>query len=289
MTLPTFINPDSGSAAAAMEALRRAEGLEVRTVSAPAVTEALRTAVATGARRVVVVGGDGTMAQAAAALAGTETELAVVPGGTLNHFARNHGIPTDPEAALRLAVSGSARPVDVGYVNQTLFLNTSSVGVYVRFVRTRDRLQPFIGYWLASLLAGLRILPSLRRVRVTLDLDGSVRVYQALLVFVGVGERVLTTPGLGRPAADGRRGLHVVVPRGRRQARSFSRAYARQGREGEVKGKSWGLDTEMVERVRLEWGESPMRVALDGETRLMAQPLEYRLGREALRLVLPER
>ncbi len=64
-----------------------------------------------GARRVLVSGGDGTVASAAAVACETEMELAALPGGTLNHFAKDHGIPTELAEALELAATGSARPV----------------------------------------------------------------------------------------------------------------------------------------------------------------------------------
>ena len=111
----------------------------------------------------VVAGGDGTLASAAAVLAGTGTALAVLPGGTLNHFARDHGIPTELDEALELATAGREAEVDVGYVNDLLFLNTSSVGAYVQFVELRDRLERHLGYRTASILAGLRILRGARR------------------------------------------------------------------------------------------------------------------------------
>ena len=69
-----------------------------------------------------------TLARAASTLAGTTVALSVLPGGTLNHFARDHGIPLDPTEALALAVHGAAAPADVGYVNAQLFLNASCVG-----------------------------------------------------------------------------------------------------------------------------------------------------------------
>ena len=59
----------------------------------------IQIAIHSGADRVVVAGGDGTVAKAASVLVGKKTALAVVPGGTLNHFAKDHGIPTDQNEA----------------------------------------------------------------------------------------------------------------------------------------------------------------------------------------------
>jgi diacylglycerol kinase family enzyme len=177
--------------------------------------------------------------------------------------------------------------VDVGYVNEQLFINTSSVGAYVRFVETRDRLEGYLGYWMASVVAGMRILRALRPTRITLDVEGKERVYQARLVFVAVGERILLPPRLGRPAGEPGGALHVVVPRGRRQARRLARAFARTDRGLSVEAKPLGLDTALVERLRLDLPMPMVKVATDGEIRRQKTPLEYRLERAALKLVAP--
>ena len=105
--IPAFVNPDSGSAGAARTALARAAGFEVRLARAGVLGDAIAAEVAAGRPRVLVAGGDGTIARAASALAGTALELAVLPGGTLNHFARDQGIPTGSTTASRPARSGS--------------------------------------------------------------------------------------------------------------------------------------------------------------------------------------
>lgn len=285
--IPAFVNPNGGSAKAAIEALERSPGFHVRLATRDQFVVALRRAVSDGAPRVVVAGGDGTVAAAAAVLAGTATALAVLPGGTLNHFARDHGIPTDLDEALHLAEHGPVRAVDVGYLNDQLFVGTSSVGAYVRFVQTRDRLERYLPYWLASAVAGVRILRTLRTVKVTLESEGETRVYQAPLVLVAVGERILKPPSLGQLAGAPGGALHVVVPRGRRHARRFARAFARFYRGLRVESHPFGLDAALVERLRLDLPVRVVTVAMDGEIRRQRTPLEYRLERGALNLVAP--
>jgi diacylglycerol kinase family enzyme len=289
VTVPAFVNPAAHSAKAALEALAHFPGFQVRQTSPLQLEMALQEAVRAGEPRVLVAGGDGTLATAASVLAGSSTALAVLPAGNLNHFARNHAIPGDPGRALKLAERGRIGLVDVGYVNGQLFLNTSSVGVYVRFLETRDRLQSYLGYWLASALAGLWMLRSTRLMRVTLEAEREQRVYHARLVFVGVGERMLAPPGLGQLAGEPGGALHVVVPRGRRQARRFARAFAGWDRGSPVEAKPFGLDSALVQRFRLDLPRTSIKLAMDGEIRRQRTPLEYRLEPAALRVVLPDR
>ncbi len=288
-TIPAYVNPAGGSAKVALEALERHPGFDARLTPPERLTVALGQAVRAGVPRVLVAGGDGTISSAASVLAGTSTALAVLPGGTLNHFARDHGIPTDLDEALEVAERGRVPPVDVGYVNDQLFLNTSSVGAYVRFVQTRDRLEDRLGYWLASLVAGLRTLRGARSTRVTLEVEGEQRVYQARLVFVAVGERSLSPPGLG--PADGASRRSAACRDSPRQAPgAAARAGVRRWRIGACRRmpSPLGLDTALVDRLRLDLSMPTVKVATDGEIRRQRTPLEYRLERGALGVVLPE-
>jgi diacylglycerol kinase family enzyme len=285
--IPAFVNGSSGSAKTAIEALERHSGFDIRIITPEQCVVAIRRAVTAGAPRVLVAGGDGTIATAASVLAGTQTAMAVLPGGTLNHFARNHGIPVDRDEALEVAMSGRVKPVDVGYVNDQLFLNTSSVGAYVHFVETRDRMEPYLGYWLASLVAGMRILRSLHNIAVKVEVGGETRIYRAPLVFIAMGERNLTPLKLGSPVGEPGGALHVIVPQGRRQARRFVRAYARSDRGLPLEERPLGLESAQVQRFRLDLRRSPVRLATDGEIGRQRTPLEYRLAPGALNVIVP--
>ena len=160
--IPAFINPLAGSADDARKALAEADVFDVREVPPDKLAEAIGAVVKEGSKRVLISGGDGTIATAASALMGSETALAILPGGTLNHFATDLGIPTTPAEALGLVSSGTVRATDVGVVNGRLFLNTSSVGAYVHFVRSREYLEARFGYRIASAIAAFRLLFQLR-------------------------------------------------------------------------------------------------------------------------------
>jgi diacylglycerol kinase family enzyme len=94
-------------------------------------TELSRDASAEGYPLVAVLGGDGSMNEAANGLAGSDTALACLPGGRTNVFARALGLPADPvEAAARLLVrSSELRRVDLGVMNERYFTFASGVGL----------------------------------------------------------------------------------------------------------------------------------------------------------------
>jgi diacylglycerol kinase family enzyme len=284
--IPAVVNAAAGSAEDARKVLEQNDAFELHEVQPEEIAPTIRSLVEGGAKRILVSGGDGTIATAATELLDSPTELAILPGGTLNHFARDLGVSTEADEALALAVGGECRGVDIGDVNGHVFLNTSSVGAYVRFVRIRERLERRFGYRIASALAAFRILFQLRTFAVELEVEGEPRIYRTPLVFIGVGERELQLPALGSRVSDGRRGLHVMVVRGRSGARVLALALAAVARGVDTVARGPQLDAFVVAhcRVRLR---RPTAVAIDGELVAMHDTLEYSLHRDALQVVIP--
>ena len=285
--IPAFVNLESGSGKTAREALDAVGAFAVEACDPQSLDVQIERAVHAGADRVVIAGGDGTIAKAASALVGGTAALGVVPGGTLNHFAKNHGIPSDQKEAAEVSASGVETTTDVATLNGRVFLNTSSVGAYVVFVRMRERLEHRVGYRLATFIAALRLLGRIRPFTVELELDGETRRYRSALVFVGVGERELQLPSIGSRAKNGRRGLHVIVVRGGTSARLVAAGLtAAFGGERAI-DRGTLADAFLVERCRIEFPRRRGRVALDGEILEMDSPLAFAIERDALRLVVP--
>jgi len=283
--LKAFLNAEGGNAEAARDALAKA-GIELEAVEPAAIKNRLKQAIDHGAKRILVAGGDGTIATAADLVAKTEVELAILPAGTLNHFAKDHGIPTDLGKAALAAGRGHVVRADIGYVNDRVFLNTSSIGAYITFVRARERMEKYLGYRIASLFALFSTWARLRTFTVTLEVEGVKKTYRSSMVFIGSGERELKLPILGNRVKNGKRGLHVMIVGGRKRARLFAVALA-----GVAKGTRGAeelpeFDDFLVDSCRIELTRSHALIGLDGELKEMQTPLDYRLERDALRLVV---
>lgn len=222
------------------------------------VTSLLTEAVRGGAQALGVAGGDGSVAAAAAVALEHGLPLAVLPAGTLNHFARDVGVATPVEAAAAVE-AGHGVLVDVAAVNGTPFLNTASIGSYPEMVRRRDRLSGRLGKWLALAVATGQVLRVGRPVE--LDLDG--RRVSAWILFVGNG--VYTPRGLSpawRPSLED--GLLDV---------QYLRADLRFGRTRAVLATLLGASEHsrsyaqfQVQRLRVVSRSGPLPVAYDGET-----------------------
>jgi len=203
--------------------VRTGSAPEVR-VTATAATgrAAAREAVATGARLLVVVGGDGSVRSAAAVLAGTGIALGIIPAGTGNLMAAALGIPRSPERAAAALADARERPIDVGraWVGSPAtpmpFIVAAGVGFDARVMAaTTERRKRSLGigaYFAVATAVAARIRPF----EVRLVVDGAVHEADALAVLVAnAGELV---PGLLRPRLplvpdDGL--LDVLVARGR--------------------------------------------------------------------------
>ena len=260
--LVVAVNPRSGRedydpAADIASLLPRAE---VREISAEAgVAELLGEAARSGrARALGVAGGDGSVAAAAAVALEHGLPLAVIPAGTLNHFARDVGVVTPPEAVAAVA-TGAAVRVDVAEVNGTPFLNTASIGSYPEMVRRRDRLSGRMGKWAALTVAAAQVLR--HGSPVELDVDG--RRISAWILFVGNGCYV--PRGLSpawRPRLED--GLLDV---------QYLRADLRFGRTRAVLATLLGVSEHsrsyagfQVPELRVRVLSGPQQVAYDGET-----------------------
>lgn len=283
--LPVVVNTDAGTAPDVLDTLEKDGGFEVHACCGADVVGTVGKLMAAGHRRIVAAGGDGTIGSAASVLTRTDVELAIVPGGTLNHFARDHGIPGDTREALELARNGAARGTDVGCVNDRVFLNTSSVGAYVSLVRMRDDVEARLGYTLGSLVAAVRVFFTIERFAVEISTPDGERILRTPLLFVGVGERELKLPSLGGRVEAGRSGLHVMVVKGRTRGAILALAFGAAVRG--IRGvRAPHLDAMVLDRCTVQLRRRTL-ISLDGEVVTLQSPLRYELLRGALRLVRP--
>jgi diacylglycerol kinase family enzyme len=254
-------------------------------VSGRDVRAAARRAVAEGASVVIAGGGDGTISTVASALTGTSVALGVLPLGTLNHFARDLHIPLAIDAAVATIVAGHTMAIDVGDMNGHPFINNASIGLYPRMVWERDR-QRRGGRrkWIAVAVAAARIWRRYRRVRVMLTEHGRRRSVLTPFVFVGNNTYAMEGPKFGGRQRLDAGSLHVTMAPGMRRGelvRAMLAALA--GRLHDVTHfESLAADAVAIESQRPRLG-----VTVDGELRVVGTPLNFRIRRGALRVLVP--
>ncbi len=134
MRVRAIVNPRAGvKAARAFHAVEAGHGawdsIEMKLTEGPSHARTLaREAAERGDSVVIAVGGDGTANEVAWGLLGTDTAMALVPAGSGNGLARTLGIPLDFKRALVALQAGERRRMDVGFINDGLFLNVAGAG-----------------------------------------------------------------------------------------------------------------------------------------------------------------
>jgi diacylglycerol kinase family enzyme len=246
------------------------------------VAELARSAADRGATALGVAGGDGSLAAVATAAVDADVPFLPVPFGTRNHFARDAGFDVDdPLAALS---ADAERRVDVGAVNERLFLNNVSLGIYASLVhdpdrRTKNRL----------IALGRMLQAAFGRTRTPLDLafdvDGSRERHRALVLLVANND--YGTGGLGglteRERLDeGRLHAYVIEAAARRTLVALL-ARAALGRAAEAEGAEEYAATAF----RVESKRPTLHAAIDGEAVVLESPLAFECRSRALRLLAP--
>ena len=291
MRVVLVFNPESGRVRAKETMLgrvvpvlsRAGMNVEVRPTERPGhATEIAAQAARDGAERVLSWGGDGTLNEVMRALAGTETALGVLPGGTVNVFAREVGIPRSIEAATETFVRGEVRSIPVGVASERPFLLMAGVGLDAEVVR---RLKTDFKHALgagAFWLDGFRMLarypmPTIRVRSEGREVEGSGLIAGKIRRY---GPRYMITPEarLEEPL------LHVVVFRGRKR-RDYLRYLA-----GIVGGFHLRFDDVVsfkTSALTVE-ADSSVPCQIDGEY-AGCTPVELHVRDRALSVVLPRR
>jgi len=282
--------------AAMLRATLREAGLDAELTMAAggeALIAAARRARGGGARLVVAGGGDGSVNAVASQLVDPEAGAApkglrfgVLPLGTLNHFAKDLGIPLDLDAAVRNLATGVTTRVDVGEVNGRIFLNNSSLGLYPDIVRDREKQQRRLGRgkWPAALWATLAALRRYPFLSMRLDVDGERLARRTPFVFIG--NNAYTMQGLAIGARErldaGTLSLYVA----QHPTRIGLLRFALDALRGRL-GQGPDFDVLHASGFELDTHRTRLRVATDGEVTIMSPPLRYRSLPGALEVVVP--
>lgn len=281
-------NPGSGGGhgpgAAALLDLCAREGLDARLHEARdgGIEAALRDAIAGHPRMLVASGGDGTVNAVAAVALEHDLPLGIIPAGTLNHFARDLGIPRDLDGALDAVLRGSIRRVDLGEVDGRIFLNNASLGVYPRIVRMRERLRARgLAKWLGALWATLAVARRAPFAAVRLTGDGEPIVRRTPFVLVGNNAYRMEGFHAGTRAAldGGRLWVYAMRASGRRSLLWLAVRV--------LFGDTRELEALPASTVVIEVNRRRLSVALDGELAELAPPLECRIRPGALGVLVP--
>jgi diacylglycerol kinase family enzyme len=237
---------------------------------------------------VVVGGGDGTINAAAHAVLDSGRPFGVVPQGTFNYLSRTYGIPSDPADATHALLNARLRPVQVGTINDRIFLVNASLGLYPQLLEEREHATRQFGRSRAiAIWSGLAtLLKGHRQLTLEIEHDAQREIVRTPTVFIGNNPLQLERVGL--PEADDverhRLAAVVVRPVSTRELLwlALRGALGQLGDDSNVRNFPFReLRVKGVGRTR-----GAVRVAIDGEIVRLQPPLTFAIADRPLMLML---
>jgi diacylglycerol kinase family enzyme len=237
----------------------------------------------------VAAGGDGTLNCAAQAAVTHDCPMGVIAQGTFNLFARQLGLPLEAAEATRMLLQAKPEPVQVGLINQRVFLVNASVGLYPKLLADREQVKQKLGRrrWIAMLAALKSMLEWRRELLLDVELDGHVQQLRTASVFVCNNALQLQRVGIAddivAQVGEGRLGCLVI-----RSSDLWSKlrmlaaaAFGKLGDEREI-------DSVAMRSLTVGGrGKRRLKVATDGEIVSMELPLHFTVAPRPLRVMLP--
>lgn len=239
---------------------------------------------------VVAVGGDGTINSVAQAAHGVGCAMGVLPRGTFNYFARTHGIPVDAAEAARALLHVAAAPVQVGLINERLFLVNASLGLYPELLQDREANKARFGRsrLVAFGSALVTLLGKHRQLRLRIEKGDDARAVTTPTLFVGNNRLQLEQLGLQDAPALDAGCIEAVMLRPIGTLAMLGLIW--RGTIGTL-GDASEVESFRFHRMlvipRLALGRRTIKVALDGEVSWMRPPLEFRVSPRPLYLLKP--
>lgn len=235
---------------------------------------------------IVAAGGDGTLRTVAEVLRGSKASFAAIPTGTFNYFARSHGLPLDPEAAIRIALTEKAQPVQLGEINGRVFVINASLGLYARSIEEREAKRKVFGrFRFVSLVSTLNTLLSRHR-NLHVHIDGAPEIERLKTPLIFVGNNALQLENLKLKVAgcidQHKLAVLLLKPVSRlAMARVLWRGLTKTLTHEEK------LISFCADEMTIETKIKQQTVALDGEMFEMKSPYTVRVLKDAVKLVKP--
>lgn len=276
----------SGTGLEAIQQALLAGGLSRVTYIAigPRFASQVRQAVASGGQVLVAAGGDGTVNAVANLAVELKLPLAVLPVGTLNHFAVDLGVGQSLAAAVATLAAGERRQIDVARMNQRIFVNNSSIGLYPALVRQRERLQPYLTKWPAMAVAFVLVLGRIKRHGIEAEIDGQPTRIRASFVFVGNNRYQIEHGELTKRAGLDEGLLSLYILKTAKLHRLLRVAW--RGVRGQLADER-AFTILQAKNVKLRFRYRRVSVAMDGEVAHEKPLVKYQILPKALTVIAP--
>ena len=236
---------------------------------------------------IVAAGGDGTLNTVAQILLHGSIPMGIIPLGTFNYVARALDIPLAPLDAAHVIVQGIQSAIHVGCVNQYIYLNNASIGLYPRMIEQREQDNSRFGRFRAvAMLSGFAVLMrEHQKLKLKLSVDGQIEPIESPLVFFGNNQLQLQDfkLELAECAAQGKLAAVAITEVTRFQMLTLI-ARLQLGTFEQAQE----VTAFCAEQIRIDSKARQMKVAIDGEIVQVKTPLHFSVAQDALLMIVPE-
>lgn len=235
---------------------------------------------------IVAAGGDGTLNAVAAKLMETEIPMGILPLGTFNYVARLLNIPLDLLKAAEVIATGKMREVHVAQINDHIYLNNASLGLYPLFIQKRELYnQRFGRFALNAYTSGLDVLIRDRKeLKLEVEVDGKKYPVKTPLIFFGNNQLQLAEMNL-RIAESAEKGKVAGLVVAKSDKRTLFKILWQL-----IKGnldKAPDVYSFSADEVKIYSKRKKLTVALDGEIVEIQPPLKISVRKNALKIMVP--
>ncbi len=239
---------------------------------------------------VVAAGGDGTINAVATAALPFNLPFGIVPQGTFNYSGRAQELPLDAEDATRALLDVRLKPIQVGAVNDRIFLVNASLGLYPKVFEAREEAKAQFGRKRSVAIGAglLALLREHRQLSLEIEHDDEREIVRTPTLFVGNNPLQLERVGLPEAEDVQRRQLAAVIVRAQTPpALLWLAVRGALGQLGDAKNVRNFSFKSMTVNQWLGYGRRDMKVAIDGEIVRMLPPLQFRVAPQPLWLMVP--
>ncbi len=289
MKTAVVYNPASGSTSTSADDIRQAFEKDGKALVLLDITKGIskirREIKSQKIELIVAAGGDGTVNAVAQIAISESLPMGVLPAGTLNHFAKDLGLPLDLNEAAQVVLAKHFKNIDHCTVNDHVYVNNSSIGLYPAAVHERDSLKPKLWKWLAAALAIIKVGVRLSTTHLEFEFEDKKLHFKTPLVFVGNNSYHLAKIGFTnrQKLTDGHLFLYVVrVNRISALLRQIFLTFF--GRTAKSKDYMALTKQELV----ISSPKKRLKVAVDGEVLTLKPPLVYKIHPVSLKIAVPK-
>ena len=235
---------------------------------------------------IVAAGGDGTVNSIAGLCCQHQVTLGIIPLGTFNYFAREHGIPTEIAGATEIIAAGQSKKVAVGMVQDRVFLNNASFGLYTKLIRQREEASSRFGRMrIVAVFAAVNSLFSRHSLyTVTISVDGKQHQHKTVMVFAG--NNTLQLKNLGMKSADVTKRDQLAIIVMKKVTRFEIARMLLSGMAANLRDNP-RLEELSADCFEVTTRKKSIHLVIDGEIITCMTPLKFHIEKDALNLLAP--